>query len=98
MSFDFIVHMKMIETEALDHGFLNLVLLPMFPYPRLMWTTSKYIHRGGFALIEVSFHFPHHCAPISVDSFKDRKTFVPFSLEFTVNDVKSNTGVILVLI
>lgn len=30
-------------------------------------------------------------------SFKDRKSFVPFALEFTVNDVKSNTGVILVL-
>ena len=63
----------MIETDALDHGFLNLVLLPMFPYPRLMWTTGKYIHRGGFALIEVSFHFPHLCGPISVDSFKDRE-------------------------
>ena len=30
-------------------------------------------------------------------SFKDRKSFVPFALEITVNDVKSNTGVILVL-
>lgn len=31
-------------------------------------------------------------------SFKDRNIFVPFSLEFTVNDVKFNNGVILVLI
>lgn len=63
----------MIEIEALDHGFLNLVLLPMFPYTCLLWTTCKYIHRGGFALIEVSFHFPHLCGPISVDSFKGRE-------------------------
>ena len=73
MLFDFIVHMKMIKTEALDHEFLNLVLLPTFLYPILCGPQGKYIQRGGFALIEFSFHSPHLCGPISVDSFKDRE-------------------------
>lgn len=73
MLFDFIVHMKMIKTEALDHGFLNLVLLPTFLYPILCGPQGKYIQRGGFALIEFSFHFPISVAQFQWTPLKTEK-------------------------